>query len=154
MHPSVELIHPEANGVQGMDSGTEEGEEDRFSWREGLALLGGKRGELLGRKGYDATSSFEVTGEEASTWVDVGFRGGSCVGPRGGRQREEENQALPWSGLRDAKPKRGEESGVGGDRAPSDLVFVKCRGRKVKGAERVTTLRPEAALYTQVPHEP
>ena len=44
---------------------------------------------------------------------------------------------MPWSGLRDAKRKRGEESGVGGDRAPSDLVFVKLRGRKIKGAERV-----------------
>ena len=48
----------------------------------------------------------------------------------------EENQALPWSGLRDAKPKRREESGVGGDRAPSDLVFVECRGRKIEGAKR------------------
>ena len=90
MHPSVEFIHPETNGVQSVDSGTQEGEEDRFSWREGLALLGGKRGELLGREGHDATSSFEVTREEASTRVDVGFRGGSCVGPRvgtkGGRE--------------------------------------------------------------------
>ena len=50
---------------------------------------------------------------------------------------EEENQALPWSGVRDAKPKRGEESGVRGDRAPSDLVFVELRGRKIEGAERV-----------------
>ena len=48
MHPSVELIHPETNRVQSVDSGTQEGEEDRFSWRERLALLGGKRGELLG----------------------------------------------------------------------------------------------------------
>ena len=49
--------------------------------------------------------------------------------------RLEGTQALPWSGLRDAKPKRAEETGVGGDRAPSNLVFVKCRGRKIKGAE-------------------
>ena len=49
-----------------------------------------------------------------------------------------ENQALPWLGLRDAKPKRGKESGVGGDCAPSDLVFVKCRGRKIEGTERAT----------------
>ena len=83
MHPSVEFIHPEADGVQGMDSGAQEGEADRFSWREGLALLGGKRGELLGREGHDATSFFKVAGEEASTRVDVSFRGGSCVGPRG-----------------------------------------------------------------------
>ena len=47
---------------------------------------------------------------------------------------------LPWSGLRDAKPKRGEESGVGGDHAPSDLVFVKLRGRKIEGAERAQLL--------------
>ena len=51
----------------------------------------------------------------------------------------EGNQALPWSGVRDAKPKRGEETGVGGDHAPSDLVFVKCRGRKIKGAERANS---------------
>ena len=84
MHPGVELIYPETYGVQSVDSGTQEGEEDRFSWRERLALLGGKRGELLGQEGHDATSSFEITGEEASPRVDVGFRGGSCVGPRGG----------------------------------------------------------------------
>ena len=84
MHPGVELIYPETNGVKSVDSGTQEGEEDRFSWRERLALLGGKRRELLGRKGHDATSSFKITGEEASTRVDVGFRGGRCVGPRGG----------------------------------------------------------------------
>ena len=77
MHPSVEFIHPETNGVQGVNSGAQEGEEDRFSWREGLALLGGKRGELLGREGHDATSTFQVAGEEAGTRVDVGFRGGS-----------------------------------------------------------------------------
>ena len=47
MHLSVELIHPEANGVQSVESGTQERDEDRFSWRERLALLGGKRGELL-----------------------------------------------------------------------------------------------------------
>ena len=54
--------------------------------------------------------------------------------PKGGG-----NQVLPWSGLRDAKPKRGEEKGVVGDRAPSDLVFVKCRGRKIEGAERANS---------------
>ena len=84
MHFSVEFIHPETNGVQGLDSGAQEGEEDRFSWRERLALLGGKRRELLGREGHDATSALKVTGEQASTQPDVGFRGGSCVGPRGG----------------------------------------------------------------------
>ena len=81
MHPSVEFIHPETKGVKGVDNGAQEGEEDRFSWRERLALLGGKRGELLGREGHDATSSFEVAGEAASTRVDVGFCGGRCVGP-------------------------------------------------------------------------
>ena len=84
MHSSVEFIHPETNGVQSVDSGTQEGEEDRFSWRERLAFLGGKRGELLGREGHDATSFFKIAGEEASTRVDVGFREGSCVGPSGG----------------------------------------------------------------------
>ena len=38
-------------------------------------------------------------------------------------------------GLRDARPKRSKEIGVGGNRAPSNLVFVKCRGRKIEGAE-------------------
>ena len=48
MHSSVEFIHPETNGVQSVDGEAQEGEEDRFSWRERLTLLGGKRGELLG----------------------------------------------------------------------------------------------------------
>ena len=92
MHPSVEFIHPETNGVQGVDSRAEEGEEDRFSWRERLELLGGKRGELLGREGHDATSTFKVAGEEAGTRVDVGFSGGSCVGPRGGTKGRRETR--------------------------------------------------------------
>ena len=50
------------------------------------------------------------------------------------------NKALPWSGLRDAKPKQGEESGVGGDCEPSDLVFLECRGRKIEGTERAQPL--------------
>ena len=41
--------------------------------------------------------------------------------------------------LRDAKPKRGEELGVGGDHGPSDFVFVECRGRKIKDAERASS---------------
>ena len=56
------------------------------------------------------------------------------------------NQALPWSGLRDAKPKRGEEGGVRGDRAPSDLVFVECRGRNIEGAERGMCSPPPPAF--------
>ena len=84
MHPSVEFVYPQTDGVHSVDSGAQEGWEDRFSWRKRLALLGGKRGELLGRKGHDAASSFKVTGEEASTLIDVGFRGSSCVRPRGG----------------------------------------------------------------------
>ena len=42
MHPSMEFIHRETNGVQSVDGGTQEGKEDRFSWRERLAFLGGK----------------------------------------------------------------------------------------------------------------
>ena len=49
---------------------------------------------------------------------------------------EEGRQPGTWPGLRDAKPKRSEEFGVGGDRAPSNSMFVKCRGRKIEGAER------------------
>ena len=52
---------------------------------------------------------------------------------------EEGGQPGTWPGLRDAKPKRSEEFGVGGDRAPSNSVFVKCRGRKIEGAERDVT---------------
>ena len=49
---------------------------------------------------------------------------------------EEGGQSGTWPGLRDARPKRGRKIGVGGDRAPSSLVFVKLRGRKKEGAER------------------
>ena len=42
MHLSVEFVHTETNGVQGLDGGTQEGKEDRFSWLERLAFLGGK----------------------------------------------------------------------------------------------------------------
>ena len=48
----------------------------------------------------------------------------------------EGGQPGAWPGLRDARPKRGRKIGVGGDRAPSNLVFVKLRGRKIEGAER------------------
>ena len=99
MHPCVEFIHPGTNGVQSVDSGKQEGEEDRFHWRERLALLGGKRGELLGRKGHDATSSFKVMGEEAGTGMDVGFRGGSCIGPRGGTKGRRETCRCHGRGL-------------------------------------------------------
>ena len=92
MHPSVEFIHQETNGVQSVDGGGQEGEEYRFPWQERLALLRGKRGELLGHEGHDATSSSKVTGEEASTLVDVGFRGGSCIGPRGGTKGRRETR--------------------------------------------------------------
>ena len=84
MPPGVEFIHPGTNGFPSVDSGAQEGEEDRFPWQERLALLGGKRGELLGREEHDVTSSFKVRGEQASTRVDVDFRGGSCVVPRVG----------------------------------------------------------------------
>ena len=141
MHHSVEFIHPETNGVQSVDSGAQEGEEDRFSWRERLALLGDKRGELLGREGHNATSSFKVAGEEASTRVDVGFRGGNCVGPIGGTKGRRETRCCHGRGSGIRSLSEGEESGVGGDRAPSDLVFVKLRGREIEGAERDPTLR-------------
>ena len=53
-------------------------------------------------------------------------------GIRGG----EGGQPATWPRLRDARPKRGRKIGVGGDRAPSNLVFVNLRGRKIEGAER------------------
>ena len=49
----------------------------------------------------------------------------------------EGGQPGTWPGLRDARLKRGRKIGVGGDRAPSSLVFVNLRGRKIEGAERV-----------------
>ena len=66
-----------------MEGGKLEGKEDRFSWRERLARLGGKREELVGREGHDTASSFKVAGEKASNRINVGFGGGSGVGPRG-----------------------------------------------------------------------
>ena len=42
MHPSVEFIHTETNGVQSVDGGRQKGKEDSFSWRERLAFLEGK----------------------------------------------------------------------------------------------------------------
>ena len=67
-----------------MESRAEEQEENRFPWLETLALVRGKCGELVGREGHNVAGSFKVVGEEASTRIDVGFRRGSCVGPREG----------------------------------------------------------------------
>ena len=55
--------------------------------------------------------------------------------PKGGG-----NKALPWSGLRNAKPMRREGSDEGGDRVPNDLVLVKSRGREGGGAEYAVLL--------------
>ena len=60
-----------------MDSRGEEGERNRFPRRETLALLRSTCGKLVGQESHDAAGSFKVTGEKASTWIDVGFRGGS-----------------------------------------------------------------------------
>ena len=59
-------------------------------------------------------------------------------GKTGNCQKKGGEGAQPgtWPGLRDARPKRGEEIGVGGNRAPSDLGFVKLTGRKIEGTER------------------
>ena len=51
----------------------------------------------------------------------------------------EGGQPGTWPGLRDARPKQGRKIGVGGDRAPSSLGFVKLRGRKIEGTERVNS---------------
>ena len=60
---------------------------------------------------------------------------------------EEGGQPGTWPWLRDAKPKHSEGFGVGGDRAPSSWVFVKCRGRKIEGAERVIQSSHRYCLY-------
>ena len=90
----------------------------------------------MGREGHDATSSLEVTGEEASTWVDVGFGVGSSVGPRWDTEGGRETRRCHGRGSGTRSLSEGKETGVGGDRAPSDLVLVACRGRKIEGAER------------------
>ena len=60
----------------------------------------------------------------------------------------EGGQPGTWPGLRDARPKRDRKIGVGGDRAPSNLVFVKLRGRKIEGAERVSTKSAQDPSYS------
>ena len=52
-----------------------------------------------------------------------------------------------WPGLRDARPKRSPEIGVEGNRAPSSLVFVKFRGRKIEGAERASSFWPGFSFF-------
>ena len=136
MHPGVELVHLETNGVQSLDSGTQEGEEDRYPWGERLVLLGGKRGELLGREGHDATSSFKVTGEEASTWVDVSFSGGSCVGPRGGTKGRRETRRCHGRSLGTRSLSERKKLVWEGIVHLATCCFVECWGRKMKGAER------------------
>ena len=64
-------------------------------------------------------------------------RAGNCPNKGGGG-----GQPGTWPGHRDARPKRGRKSGVGGDGAPSHLVFVKLRGRKIEGAEHAILLAP------------
>ena len=137
MHPSVEFVHPETDRVQSVDSGAQEGEEDGFSWRKRLALLGGKRAELLGRKRHDATSSFKVTGEEASTQIDVSFRGSSCVGPRGGTKGRRETRRFHGLGSGTRSLSDGKRVVWEGIVHLATWCFVKCRGRKKEGAERV-----------------
>ena len=140
MHPSVEFVHPETDRVQSVDSGAQEGEEDRFTWRKRLALLGGKRGELLGRKGHDVTSSFKVTGEEGSTEIDVGFGGGSCVGPRGGTKGRRKTRRCHGLGSGTRSITEGKRVGWEGIVHLATWCFVKCRGRKIEGTERAQLL--------------
>ena len=47
----------------------------------------------------------------------------------------EGGQPGTWPGLRDARPKRCSETSLGGNHAPSNLVFVNIRGMKIEGAE-------------------
>ena len=41
-----------------------------------------ERGQLVGRESQDVAGSFKLTGEEVSTWVDVGLSRGRWVGPK------------------------------------------------------------------------
>ena len=54
----------------------------------------------------------------------------------------EGGQPRIWPGLRETRPKRGRKIGVAGDRAPSSLVCIKLRGRKIEGAEHATYTAP------------
>ena len=142
MHPIVEFIHPETNGVQSVDSRAQEGEKDRFSWGERLAILGGKRRELLGREEHDATSSFKVTGEEASTRVYVGFRGASSVGPRGCTKGRRETRGCHGRSSGTRSLSEGKKVMWEGIVHLATLVFLKLRGRKIEGAERANYTTP------------
>ena len=81
-----------------MNGETYEGKEDRFSWRERLALLRGKCWELVVRERHDVASPFDVAGGETSTRIDVGFGEGSCVGPGGDTQPGWEIRSCPGWG--------------------------------------------------------
>ena len=140
MHPTMAFVHPEMDRVQSVDSGAPEGEEDRFSWRKRLAHLGGKREELLGRKRHDATSSFKVTGEEAGTRIDVGFRGSSCVGPKGGTKGRRETRRCHGLGPATRSLSEGKKVVWEGIVHLATWYFVNCRGRKIEGAERAIFL--------------
>ena len=78
---------------------------------------------------------------ERSPVEEVAEGGAENCSKRGGG-----GQPGTWPGLRDVKPKRGGKSGLGGDRAPSDVVLCKCRGRKIEGVERDPNSCPEGAL--------
>ena len=120
-----------------MDGGEEEREYDSFARGEGVALLRGEVGNLC-RVKLDAIATAIHQGRMEIGIVRVSSGGGG--GGRQGRKLPEQGggggQPGTWPGLRDARSERGREMRVGGNRAPSNLVFVKLRGRKIEGAER------------------
>ena len=85
-------------------------------------------------------SSFKVTGEEASTRIDVGFRGGSCVGRRGGTKGRRETRRCHGRGSGTRSLSEGKKVEWEGIVHLATWCFVKCRGRKIEGAERAIFL--------------
>ena len=124
------------------------GERDWQSW-------GVSEGSCWAEKGHDTTSSFKVTGEEASTRIDVGFRGSSCVGPRGGTKGRREIRRCHGLGSGTRSLSEGKREVWEGIVHLATWYFVKCRGRKIEGAERANYTAPGGRLiYPSPPTNP
>ena len=124
-----------------MDGGEEKREYDCFARGKGVALFWGEGGNLCWGKLDAVAGAVDQGGKKTGIVRDASGGGGGRR--QSGKLPEqgggEGGQPGTWPGLRDARPKRGREIGVGGDRAPSSLVFVNLRGRKIEGAERANS---------------
>ena len=114
-----------------MIASAEESVSYSFGVREGICVESSWMGSRVRSIRADRK---RVSSETPAVEEEADGRAGNCLN-RGG----EWGQPRTWPGLRDARLKRGREVGIGGDRAPSSLVLVKLRGRKIGGAERATS---------------